>query len=135
MSISPTPFGLSKQKHAMVINQALSKIILTKPLSDENFMMWSSEILAGLGSYYYIDYIESDEFKMEGGDIIDEVSRKCITMWMLHQMDTVNQSHFEPEITLYTDNGPQTQDLPAKLWKSINDHHVARSEELCLLYE
>ncbi|KAG0144019.1 hypothetical protein CROQUDRAFT_134655 [Cronartium quercuum f. sp. fusiforme G11] len=27
------------------------------------------------------------------------------------------------------------QDLPAKLWKLINIHHVARSAELVLLYE
>ncbi|KAG0139884.1 hypothetical protein CROQUDRAFT_100913 [Cronartium quercuum f. sp. fusiforme G11] len=38
-------------------------------------------------------------------------------------MDNVNRSCFKPKITEYTDDSPETLDLPAKLWKAINDHH------------
>ncbi|KAG0151772.1 hypothetical protein CROQUDRAFT_129878 [Cronartium quercuum f. sp. fusiforme G11] len=36
---------------------------------------------------------------------------------------------------MHTEIGPETQDLPAKLWKIINDHHAAKSAKLILLYE
>lgn len=127
--------GTPKQQLAIMINQALSKITPQELLTDENFFTWSSDIRTGLGSYYYSDYLESDHTKDEAGSFIHEVSRKCITAWLLRQMDKENRARFEPKITIYSETGLKTEDLPAKLWKAINDHHAARSEELILLAE
>lgn len=125
--------GTPQQQLAIMVNQALSRIIPQEPLTDENFFTWSSDVRAGLGSYYYSDYLESDNTKDEPGSFTHEVSRKCITAWILRQMEKENRGGFEPKITTYTETGPAIQDRPAKLWKEINDHHAARSEELVLL--
>lgn len=118
-----------------MINQALSRIIPQEPLSDDNLFTWASDIRTGLGSYYYSDYIMSDNLKDESGSFTHEVSRKCITAWILRQMKKENRSRFEPKITTYTGTGPVIQDRPAKPWSEINDHHAARLEELVLLAE
>jgi hypothetical protein len=54
---------------------------------------------------------------------------------MIGTIDDVNQSRFEPKTTIYTYDVPETQNLPAKLWKAVNLHHSGRSEELQLLLE
>jgi hypothetical protein len=123
-----------RQQAMMLISQVLNKLP-RKILTEDNFTLWSSFIRTELKSLFLADYLKSDTLKTEDSQLDDEVCRACITSWMLGTMDDVNRSRFEPKITSYTDDGPETDNLPAKLWKAVNSHHLGRSEELRLLLE
>lgn len=131
----PIMLGTPQQQLAVLTNQAVSKIIAQEPLSDTNFCTCSLDIRTGLGSYYYSDYLESDETKDKPGAFVHKLSRKCFTAWILRQMDKENGARFEPKITSYSKQGSKILDLPAKLWSKLNEYHAARSEELILLAE
>lgn len=135
ITMSSTITAPDPQQQAMTLGQVLNKLP-NKILDDENFPLWSSFIRTGLKSYFLAGYLKSDTVKIENSQFNDEVCRAVITTWMLGNMDDVNRSRFEPKITIYTtEDGPETQDLPAKLWKAVNEHHSSRSEELKLLLE
>jgi hypothetical protein len=128
-----TPNELSPQQQSILLTQTLARSV--KFLTDNNYILWASFIRTGLKSMFLSNYLNSDEIKMEDSHFDDGVSRACITTWILNNMDDLNRARFEPKITIYKDSGPDTQNLPAKLWKAITTHHSSRTKEHCLLLE
>ncbi|KAG0145518.1 hypothetical protein CROQUDRAFT_93766 [Cronartium quercuum f. sp. fusiforme G11] len=116
-SISPSQPAMQRTArwlHVIYVNQALSKIAPKNLLNDPNLYIRSSEIRDGLDLFDYEEYLKSDDIKDEEESIIHEVVMKCITTWLLQQMDAPNRTRFEPKICR---------------------HHAGRSNELRFLLE
>lgn len=130
------PPSLSPRDQAAAWNLTLSRVSPAKPLTKDNAVLWLSRIQTSIKSLQIIELLESD-VDSKGSDSATRTSngiiRSCLVSWMLSNMDEENEIRFRDKITTYNSTNSIVEDLPSKLWRTVDTYYIDRSAEVQLL--
>lgn len=125
------------QQKATSITQTLNCFNPQKVLSDSNYFTWSADVESSLESLGYGKHLVLDDDEPRTDEIatsLNELTRGCITAWILRQLDESNKARFESKIKELGVNGNRATCSPAALWRVIEQYHSAYLDQtmLCL---
>jgi hypothetical protein len=137
------------QAHAFGISATLNKIKGIEALTDDNFMVWSRQVIGSLEILFLHGYVV-DKFYEDSGvsHDINNINRRCILEFLCSRMDTDNSTRFRAvynDITIplveveededesgVQDNTirhiPESVKGPAHLWSAIKTFHQSDNE-------
>ena len=82
----------ANQGHAMALKNVLSQVEISNPLTDENFAIWSKQIMRSLKSLFLDQFMKTNPEQEEGETYF--IDKRCIIEFIFSRMENTNSQRF-----------------------------------------